>query len=99
MPFRVRRRMMSKSRCGSGTAPAAPSATSREVTPVSPRRRSTSRRAGRSARLDNFKTATVWAGRRHRTTRARGGQDKGQRAELAQFVKAALAGTEMPISD
>jgi predicted dehydrogenase len=54
--------------------------------------------AGRSARLDNFKTATVWAGRRHRSTRARGGQDKGQQAELAQFVKAALAGTEMPIS-
>jgi predicted dehydrogenase len=53
---------------------------------------------GRSARLDNFKTATVWAGRRHRSTRARGGQDKGQQTELAQFVKAALSGTEMPIS-
>ena len=53
--------------------------------------------AGRSARLDNFKMATVWAGRRHSSTRARGGQDKGQRAELAQFVEAALAGTGMPI--
>ena len=53
--------------------------------------------AGRSARLDNFKMATVWSGRRHRSTRARGGQDKGQRAELAQFVQAALAGTGMPI--
>jgi predicted dehydrogenase/threonine dehydrogenase-like Zn-dependent dehydrogenase len=53
--------------------------------------------AGRSARLDNFKMATVWAGRRHQSTRARGGQDKGQRAELAQFVEAALAGTGMPI--
>ena len=53
--------------------------------------------AGRSARLDNFKMATVWSGRRHGTTRARGGQDKGQRAELAQFVEAALAGAGMPI--
>ena len=53
--------------------------------------------AGRSARLDNFKTATVWSGRRHGTTRARGGQDKGQRAELPQFVEAALAGAGMPI--
>ena len=38
---------------------------------------------GRSARLDNFRKATVWTGRGHRTARARGGQDKGQRAELA----------------
>ena len=52
---------------------------------------------GRSARLDNFKTATVWAGRRHRSNRARGGQDKGQQAELAQFVQAVLSGGEMPI--
>jgi predicted dehydrogenase/threonine dehydrogenase-like Zn-dependent dehydrogenase len=53
---------------------------------------------GRSARLDNFRKATVWTGRRHATTRARGGQDKGQRAELAQFVQASLAGAPMPIS-
>ena len=33
---------------------------------------------GRSARLDNFRKATVWAGRGHSTNRARG-QDKGQR--------------------
>jgi predicted dehydrogenase/threonine dehydrogenase-like Zn-dependent dehydrogenase len=52
---------------------------------------------GRSARLDNFRKATVWTGRGHRTTRARGGQDKGQRAELAAFVGASLAGTAMPI--
>ena len=38
---------------------------------------------GRSARLDNFRKATVWSGRGHETIRARGGQDKGQRAELA----------------
>ncbi len=52
---------------------------------------------GRSARLDNFRKATVWAGRGHGTIRARGGQDKGQRAELARFVKACLAGAAMPI--
>jgi predicted dehydrogenase/threonine dehydrogenase-like Zn-dependent dehydrogenase len=53
---------------------------------------------GRSARLDNFKRATVWTGRGHRTTRARGGPDKGQRAELASFVEACLTGAAMPIS-
>jgi predicted dehydrogenase/threonine dehydrogenase-like Zn-dependent dehydrogenase len=52
---------------------------------------------GRSARLDNFRKATVWSGRGHDTTRSRGGQDKGQRAELARFVEACLAGTPMPI--
>ena len=52
---------------------------------------------GRSARLDNFRTATVWDGRRRSATRARGGQDKGQRAELAYFVAACLSGAAMPI--
>jgi predicted dehydrogenase/threonine dehydrogenase-like Zn-dependent dehydrogenase len=52
---------------------------------------------GRSARLDNFRKATVWTGRGHRSTRARGGQDKGQRAELAAFVQASLTGAAMPI--
>jgi predicted dehydrogenase/threonine dehydrogenase-like Zn-dependent dehydrogenase len=52
---------------------------------------------GTSARLDNFRKATVWTGRGHRTTRARGGQDKGQRAELAAFVQASLSGAAMPI--
>jgi predicted dehydrogenase len=52
---------------------------------------------GRSARLDNFRKATLWAGRGHDTIRARGGQDKGQRAELARFAEACLAGTTMPI--
>ena len=52
---------------------------------------------GRSARLDNFRKATVWAGRGHNTIRARGGQDKGQRAEMARFVEACLTGTAMPI--
>ena len=53
--------------------------------------------AGRSARLDNFKTATVWAGRRRSVTRARGGQDKGQQSELKRFVEAVLTGAPMPI--
>ena len=52
---------------------------------------------GRSARLDNFKKATVWSGRRQSTTRPRAGQDKGQRAELTQFVEAVLTGGPMPI--
>jgi predicted dehydrogenase/threonine dehydrogenase-like Zn-dependent dehydrogenase len=52
---------------------------------------------GRSARLDNFRKAMVWTGRGHRTMRARGGQDKGQRAQLTQFVQASLDETEMPI--
>ena len=51
----------------------------------------------RSARLDNFRKATVWTGRRHSTIRSRGGQDKGQRAELTRFVEACLNGTAMPI--
>ncbi|HLK01171.1 MAG TPA: bi-domain-containing oxidoreductase [Streptosporangiaceae bacterium] len=52
---------------------------------------------GRSARLDNFGKATVWAGRRRGAVRARGGQDKGQRAELDRFVDAIVAGGPMPI--
>ena len=53
---------------------------------------------GRSARLDNFRKATVWAGRGHDTIRARGGQDKGQRGEMIRFVEVCLAGAAMPIS-
>jgi predicted dehydrogenase/threonine dehydrogenase-like Zn-dependent dehydrogenase len=53
---------------------------------------------GRSARLDNFRKATVWAGRGHNTIRARGGQDKGQRVELTRFVDACLTDAPMPIS-
>jgi predicted dehydrogenase/threonine dehydrogenase-like Zn-dependent dehydrogenase len=53
---------------------------------------------GRSARLDNFKTASVWTGRGKSTTKARGGQDKGQRPELEQFVEAVRTGAPMPIS-
>jgi predicted dehydrogenase len=53
--------------------------------------------AGRTARLDNFTTATVWSGRRHDTDKSRGGQDKGQQAQLAAFVSAVATGAEMPI--
>ena len=53
---------------------------------------------GRSARLDNFKTAAVWTGRGKSTTKARGGQDKGQRSEMEAFVEAVRTGGPMPIS-
>ncbi|MBO0821670.1 MAG: bi-domain-containing oxidoreductase, partial [Nocardiopsaceae bacterium] len=52
---------------------------------------------GRSARLDNFRSAGVWTGRGRSVARARGGQDKGQRAEMAAFVEAVRAGGPMPI--
>jgi predicted dehydrogenase/threonine dehydrogenase-like Zn-dependent dehydrogenase len=53
---------------------------------------------GRNARLDNFKSATVWSGRRTNSTRARGGQDKGQAGQMAAFVAACLTGGPLPIS-
>jgi predicted dehydrogenase len=53
---------------------------------------------GRSARLDNFKAATIFSGRGKSTTKARGGQDKGQRAEIQQFVDSVRTGGPMPIS-
>jgi predicted dehydrogenase/threonine dehydrogenase-like Zn-dependent dehydrogenase len=53
--------------------------------------------AGRSARLDNFRKATVWTGRRQSAMKSRGGPDKGQQAELVKFVKACLTGGPMPI--
>jgi predicted dehydrogenase/threonine dehydrogenase-like Zn-dependent dehydrogenase len=53
---------------------------------------------GRSARLDNFKAAEVWTGRGKSVTKARGGQDKGQRSEMAAFVEAVRTDAPMPIS-
>ncbi len=53
---------------------------------------------GRSARLDNFRSAAVWTGRRKSTMKARGGQGKGQRSEMEQFVEAVRTGAPMPIS-
>ena len=52
---------------------------------------------GRSARLDNFRRAAIWAGRHRSTMRSRSGQDKGQRAELEHFVQACRTGGPMPI--
>ena len=52
---------------------------------------------GRNARLDNFRSTEVWAGRRRSTVKARGGQDKGQRSEIERFVEAVAAGGPMPI--
>jgi predicted dehydrogenase/threonine dehydrogenase-like Zn-dependent dehydrogenase len=52
---------------------------------------------GRSARLDNFRQAAIWAGRHRSITRSRGGPDKGQRAELDHFVQACRTGGPMPI--
>jgi predicted dehydrogenase/threonine dehydrogenase-like Zn-dependent dehydrogenase len=54
--------------------------------------------AGRSARLDNFRKATVWNGRKENAMKARGGPDKGQQAELVKFTEACLTGGPMPIS-
>jgi predicted dehydrogenase/threonine dehydrogenase-like Zn-dependent dehydrogenase len=54
--------------------------------------------SGRSARLDNFKTAAVWTGRGKSITKARGGQDKGQRSEMEAFVEAVRTGGPMPVS-
>jgi predicted dehydrogenase len=53
--------------------------------------------SGRNARLDNFRKATLWGSRRPEVSRARGGQDKGQRDELAAFVAAVRRGELMPI--
>jgi predicted dehydrogenase/threonine dehydrogenase-like Zn-dependent dehydrogenase len=53
---------------------------------------------GRSARLDNFRQASAWVGRRRRTTRSRGGPDKGQRHQVAQFAEACRTGGPMPIT-
>jgi predicted dehydrogenase/threonine dehydrogenase-like Zn-dependent dehydrogenase len=52
---------------------------------------------GRNARLDNFRQASVWAGRKQETNRSRAGQDKGQRQQMAAFVEAVRTGAPMPI--
>jgi len=53
---------------------------------------------GRSARLDNFRQAAVWSGRRRSRVRSLGGQDKGQQQQIAQFAEAVRTGAPMPIS-
>lgn len=54
--------------------------------------------SGRSARLDNFRRATVWSGRRKRVARVLRAVDKGQESQVAAFVEAVHAGSAMPIS-
>ena len=51
---------------------------------------------GRSARLDNFRRATVWAGRRRTTSTAWGSPDKGQRDEVAAFLASVRSGSPCP---
>ena len=51
---------------------------------------------GRVGRLDNFRRATVWVGRRRRTERALA-VDKGQHPQLEQFLGAVRSGGPMPI--
>jgi predicted dehydrogenase/threonine dehydrogenase-like Zn-dependent dehydrogenase len=53
---------------------------------------------GMSGRLDNFRQATIWSGRRRQVMKARGGQDKGQRAQIAEFVAACRSGHPMPVA-
>jgi predicted dehydrogenase/threonine dehydrogenase-like Zn-dependent dehydrogenase len=53
---------------------------------------------GRSARLDNFRQAAVWTGRRRNVIRSRAGQDKGQREQLARFIDSVGSGAAMPIA-
>jgi predicted dehydrogenase/threonine dehydrogenase-like Zn-dependent dehydrogenase len=52
---------------------------------------------GRSARLDNFRRATLWRGRRRHTKRSMGAPDKGQRQQLEHFIDAVRSGGAMPI--
>jgi predicted dehydrogenase len=52
---------------------------------------------GRNALLENFRSASVWSTRGKSATKARGGQDKGQRTEMQQFVEAVRTGGPMPI--
>jgi predicted dehydrogenase/NADPH:quinone reductase-like Zn-dependent oxidoreductase len=53
---------------------------------------------GRTARLDNFKRTTVWAGPRARVRRHLGAADKGQAAEVKAFLESVRTGGAMPIS-
>jgi predicted dehydrogenase len=52
---------------------------------------------GRSARLDNFRTARVWTGRRRHNDRSTLRIDKGQSGEIDAFVTAVRQCAPMPI--
>ena len=53
---------------------------------------------GRTARLDNFRRATIWSGSRTRVRRQLGSPDKGQRAEIKAFLDSVRTGGPMPIA-
>ena len=53
---------------------------------------------GRTARLDNFRRTTVWSGSRARVRRHLGSPDKGQSAQIQEFLDAVRSGGPMPIS-
>ncbi len=55
-------------------------------------------RGGRTARLDNFRRTTVWSGPRARIRRNFGSPDKGQAAQIKEFLDAVRTGGPMPIS-
>jgi len=52
---------------------------------------------GRNGRLDNFARVTVWTAKGKKGHRVLAGQDKGQQAQLKQFVEAVRTGAGMPI--
>ncbi|MFZ0664242.1 MAG: bi-domain-containing oxidoreductase [Acidimicrobiales bacterium] len=54
--------------------------------------------SGSTARLDNFRSASVWSGRRKRVARTFGSLDKGQAGQLEAFLTSLKTGSKMPIS-
>jgi predicted dehydrogenase/threonine dehydrogenase-like Zn-dependent dehydrogenase len=54
-------------------------------------------RGMQSARLDNFRRATVWTGRRRHVKRSFASPDKGQRGELQAFLDAVRTAAPTPI--
>ena len=50
-------------------------------------------------RIDDFRRLTIAGNGRVRKKRPRGGQDKGHRAELREFVKAVVSGGPPPIDE
>ncbi len=53
---------------------------------------------GANARLDNFHRVRVWTPRGREHKRSLTGQDKGQRAEVAAFIRSVERGEPMPIT-
>ena len=52
---------------------------------------------GRSARLDNFRKATVWAGRGHSTSRAQAARTRASEPNSPSSSRPVLTGAPMPI--